>query len=160
MKCEGLRTHTGMSACEHTSWFTLSYAAELNNVIPFSLVFRRFVFHISSRWKLRLQDLSHACHAIVTLLSHFYLQVWTGFLALQSSHFKFKILILVSKAQRRLAPKYLADVILQPLSALRIVHSTVKTDLAILVPHSKTAMTQSRPFTTTVPSIGMRYLDL
>ena len=66
---------------------------------------------------------------------------------------KFKILILVSKSQRGLAPKYLADVIHRPLSVTshRPLRSSSRLDL--LVPHTRTAMAQSRSFASIGPSL-------
>ena len=70
-----------------------------------------------------------------------------------SARIKFKILILVFKAQRGLAPKYLADVLLRPLSASshRPLRSSNRLDL--LVPHTRTAMAQSRSFNSIGPSL-------
>src|SRR5688572_31906555 len=61
-----------------------------------------------------------------------------------SARIKFKILILVFNAQRGLAPKYLADVLLRPLSASS--HRPLRSSnrLELLVPHTRTAMAQSR----------------
>ena len=70
-----------------------------------------------------------------------------------SARIKFKILILVFKAQRGLAPKYLADVLLRPLSASS--HRPLRSlnRLELLVPHTRTSMAQSRSFTSIGPSL-------
>jgi len=70
-----------------------------------------------------------------------------------SARIKFKIIILVFKAQRGLAPKYLADVLLRPLSASS--HRPLRSSnrLELLVPHTRTAMAQSRSFTSIGPSL-------
>ena len=66
---------------------------------------------------------------------------------------QFKILTLIFKAQRGLAPKYLVGVILRPLSATshRPLRSCNRLDL--LVPRSRTAMAQSRSFASICPSL-------
>ena len=66
---------------------------------------------------------------------------------------QFKILTLIFKAQRGLAPKYLVDVILRPHSASshRPLRSSNRLDL--LVPRTRTAMAQSRSFASIGPSL-------
>ena len=70
-----------------------------------------------------------------------------------SARIKFKIIILVFKAQRGFAPKYLSDVLLRPLSASS--HRPLRSSnrLELLVPHTRTAMAQSRSFTSIGPSL-------
>ena len=70
-----------------------------------------------------------------------------------SARIQFKILILIFKAQRGLAPKYLMDLILRPHSASshRPLRSSNRLDL--LVPRSRTAMAQSRSFASIGPSL-------
>ena len=70
-----------------------------------------------------------------------------------SARIRFKILILVFKAQRGLAPKYLANVLLRPLlaSSHRPLRSSNR--LEHLVPHTRTAMAQCRSFISIGPSL-------
>src|SRR5678816_4705682 len=65
---------------------------------------------------------------------------------------QFKILSLIFKAQRGLAPQYLIGVILRPHSASshRPLRSCNRLDL--LVPRSRTAMAQARSFASIGPS--------
>src|SRR5688572_33113437 len=66
---------------------------------------------------------------------------------------QFKILSLIFKAQRGLAPQYLVGVILRPHSASshRPLRSCNRLDL--LVPRSRTAMAQARSFASIGPSL-------
>src|ERR1043165_921434 len=66
---------------------------------------------------------------------------------------QFKILTLIFKAQRGLAPKYLVDAIRRPHSASS--HRTLRScnRLDLLVPRSRTAMAQSRSFAPIGPSL-------
>src|SRR5688572_8159192 len=66
---------------------------------------------------------------------------------------QFKILTLIFKAQRGVAPKYVAGVILQPHSASS--HRPLRScnRLALLVSRSRTAMAQSRSFASIGPSL-------
>jgi len=70
-----------------------------------------------------------------------------------SARIKFKVLILVSKAQRGLVQKYLTDVIHRPISVSshRPLRSLKRLDL--LVPRTRTAMAQSRSFASVGPSL-------
>ena len=90
----------------------LLYVLELTTAIPFSLVFRRFA-SLQFSWFsiLQLQDCQPAFPATLTFVP--YINVWWTTWA----RIQFKILTLIFKAQRGLAPKYLADVILRPHSA-------------------------------------------
>ena len=56
---------------------------------------------------------------------------------------QFKILALIVKAQRRLAPEYLVDVIPRPHSASSNRPFRPLNRLDILVPHSRTALARS-----------------
>src|SRR5678815_3532805 len=69
------------------------------------------------------------------------------------SHAYSPLIILVIKAQRGFAPKYLSDVLLRPLSASS--HRPLRSSnrLELLVPHTRTAMAQSRSFTSIGPSL-------
>src|ERR1043165_7478661 len=70
-----------------------------------------------------------------------------------SVRIQFKVLILVLKSYLGLAPKYLCDVILRPLSAtsLRPLRSSDRLDL--FVPRVRTVMAQSRSFACIGPSL-------
>jgi hypothetical protein len=70
-----------------------------------------------------------------------------------SLRIKFKILALMSKAQRGIAPEYLTDVIQRPLSASshRPLRSLNRMDL--LVPRTRTSMAQTRSFASIGPSL-------
>ena len=70
-----------------------------------------------------------------------------------SVRIQFKVLILVLKSHLGLAPKYLCDLMLRPLSAtsLRPLRSSDRLDL--FVPRVRTAMAQSRSFACIGPSL-------
>src|SRR5688572_21098789 len=70
-----------------------------------------------------------------------------------SALIKFKILILVFKAQRALAPKYLAEALLRPRQASSHRPPRSSNRLDLLVPHTIIAMAQSRSFTSIGPSL-------
>jgi hypothetical protein len=69
-----------------------------------------------------------------------------------TSRIQYKILLLVSKSRLGLAPKYLSDLMRQPLSATsaRPLRSTGRLDL--FVPRTRTTLTQRRAFAVTGPS--------
>jgi hypothetical protein len=66
---------------------------------------------------------------------------------------QFKILALMFKAQKGLAPKYLTEVLLRPhsVSSHRPLRSSNRLDL--FVPRTRTAMAQSRSFASIGPSL-------
>jgi len=70
-----------------------------------------------------------------------------------SARIKYKILLLVTKSQQGLAPRYLCDLMCKPLSARssRPLRSADRLDL--FVPRSRTSLTQHRAFAVVGPSI-------
>ena len=70
-----------------------------------------------------------------------------------ASRIQFKVLLLVSKTQHGLAPKYLCDLMRKPLSAIssRPLRSADRLDL--LVPRARTALAQHRAFAIVGPSM-------
>src|SRR6218665_205781 len=66
---------------------------------------------------------------------------------------KYKILTLIFKAQRGLAPKFLVDVILRTHSASSSRPLCSLDRLDLLVPRSRTALAQSRSFASIGPSL-------
>ena len=131
----------------------LLYVLESTIAILFSLVFLKFVFHrfsqfstqLHARLIARLPKYSH----ISTFMFHELHWLPLGLRA----RTQFKILTLILKSQRGLAPKYLTNALLRPHSASshRPLRSSNRLDL--LVPRSRTAMAQSRSFVSIGPSL-------
>src|SRR6218665_3380832 len=88
------------------------------------------------------------------VLSHFYIIIMFDglhWLPLRA-RIQLKILTLIFKAQRGLAPKYLVDVILRPNSSSFSRPLRSLNRLYLLVPHSRTTLAQSRSFASIGPT--------
>src|SRR5688572_20910636 len=118
----------------------LLYVLESTTAIPFSLIFPRFVsllfngFSTLAKLIARLPRYSRISSVMYGELHWLPLPV----------RIQFEFFILISKAQRSLAPKYLVDVILRPHSASSQRQLRYSNRLYLLVPRSRTAMAQSR----------------
>ena len=127
----------------------LLYVLGSTTAIPFLLVFLRFVSPLQSvlntaaRLIARFPRYSHISTLMFDELH------WLPLAA----RIQFKILTLIFKAQRGLAPQYLIGVILRPHSAPshRPLRSCNRLDL--LVPRTRTSMAQSRSFAAIGPSL-------
>jgi len=69
-----------------------------------------------------------------------------------ASRIKFKVLLLVFKSQLGLAPSYLIDFMLKPMSSTSACPLRSTDRLYIFVPHVRTASAQCRAFAVTCPS--------
>ena len=117
----------------------LLYVLELTTAIPFSLVLLKVVSPI--------QLVLKADSPLSQVLSHFCIYIWWTTSAISPCSIQFKILTQILQSQRGIAPKYLVDVILRPLSA------SSNRPLDLLVPRSRTALAQSRSFASIGPSL-------
>ena len=101
------------------------------------------VLNSAARLIARLPHLSHISSYMTDVLH------WLPI----ASRVQFKILLLVSKSQHGLAPKYLCDLMRKPLSAIssRPLRSADRLDL--LVPRARTALAQHRAFAIVGPSM-------
>ena len=135
------------------NWGPIAYAVNTLTTEKEKQWWLKYKYNIRKKYESRLSPFNQSWMLLQDLLpsynySYFQLYDWLPI----ASHIQFKILLLVSKSQLGLAPRYLTDVLCKPISSTsaHLFGSTNRLDL--FVPRVRTALAQCRAFAVSVSS--------